>query len=201
MLPNPLEDIARRLVNYEKRLAHLERLEGGGVWTLIENIALGAPGVFTFNNIPGTFSHLCIIGSLRGTRAVTGVAVRTRFNNDTGNNYDSIRETITHVNTLVTGENINTSSITGPTVAASASLANFFSPFVAHIPLYSSGNIFKSIMIESYNERTASTGDLEDTRAKGVWKNTAAITRIDILVADPIDTFLANSELSLYGIN
>ena len=30
MLPNPLEDVARRVVDYEKRLSHLERLEGGG---------------------------------------------------------------------------------------------------------------------------------------------------------------------------
>lgn len=29
MLPNPMEDIARRLVNFEKRISHLERLEGG----------------------------------------------------------------------------------------------------------------------------------------------------------------------------
>ena len=34
MLPNPMEDIARRLVDYEKRLSHLERLEGGpgNIW-------------------------------------------------------------------------------------------------------------------------------------------------------------------------
>ncbi len=30
MLPNPLEEIARKLDDYNKRLSHLERLEGGG---------------------------------------------------------------------------------------------------------------------------------------------------------------------------
>ena len=84
MLPSPLEEIARKLDEYNKRLSHLERLEAGGAWTLIEDINLVAPAAnIDFQNIVATHINLIIMGYARSDLADVIDRALMRFNNDT----------------------------------------------------------------------------------------------------------------------
>ena len=202
MLPNPLDDIARRLVNYEKRISHLERLEEGGGWALIEEIELLVDGPsIDFTNIPDHYRHLHIKFMVRGARPADTVdEVNMRLNGDVGNNYTTLVGQFWHNTQWTTAEFLAQTAFTSfYTMTAANAPAN--SPTTGYMifPYYKNTTFLKQALTWSTFRETAVTGDFYYRWATGEWFSTAAINRIQWYSRNA-NNFLAGSIASLYGI-
>ena len=202
MLPNPMEDIARRLVNYEKRLSHLERLEDTGALKLIESqTLLGASATITFASIPGSFKSLEIQIYARSDKAAsTHDTVKLNFNNDIGNNYDRITTLIREADSFTLSEEIATGRIIMGSIGAALTPADAFDFLGVTIPNYAGTIGEKVLKAENCNKRDELTTLLVWRSTAGWWRSTAAITEIDLALTGG-DNFITGSVVNLYGLS
>jgi|SRR5215469_7783905 len=173
----------------------------GGASALISSTTLGSAGNLDLTSIPSTFSHLQLIGNLRGVAAGNIITMFITFNGDAGANYaensfvQAPNGTITVFSTAVSQNNLG-GGATQTINLAGGTIANQSSFFFMLIPAYANTNFFKQCMIQtSCNaEGTASaTGYVS-----GEWHSTAAINRITLTPSS--SNFAAGSQLSLYGL-
>ena len=165
-------------------------MAAGNTYTPIATQTLGsAAASVTFSSISGAYTDLVLIGYISGVSVATGAGIQ--FNSDTGNNYS------------MTG-------LAGNGTAASS----FRQSSVAYIRFSYEGTyrttnqgIFKINLMNYSNattyKTTISRNDVstDGTEAEvGLWRNTAAITSIDILPTNGAYTFSTGSTFSLYGI-
>ena len=202
MLPNPLEEIARKLDEYNKRLSRLERLEGPGGWSLIEAIELSAIAAnIDFQNIPANFNHLALLLSARGDRVEILDTVNITFNNDGGNNYDDLIVQHNHANTLVTAEFLTATSLRSfIAIPAANAPASTFAQAVIYIVDYLSISMHKTIQVEQTLKIVNASGNIYGRKAVGYWRSTSAINRITFTIDTGGQNFIADSIVSLYGI-
>ena len=195
------EEVARQLTDFNKRLQHLERLEGpGGAWNLIETIELAAPAAtIDFLNIPATYQHLKLEGSARTTRATAGIQVALRFNNDSGNNYYSLFGQIVHVAVVATAELLASSRIEAIVVPGALAPANSFGSFELTIPDYVDTNKHKMLHNIGATFENTTTGNIKFKFGSGIWQSTTAINRITLYFTTA-DNFDTHTLVSLYGI-
>ena len=148
-----------------------------------------AAATITFTSIPSTYTdlRLVFVGGNDGTNILCGI----RFNNDSGLNYSI---------TPITG---NGSSASSTRRTSRSSLEPFFEGdmvtgyiefFTADIMSYA-GSTNKTTLMTGSNDRN---GDGTVTRTVGLWRNTAAINRVDIYLAS--GNFNAGTTATLYGI-
>jgi hypothetical protein len=160
-------------------------------YTPIASITLGAAAAsVTFSSIPSTYTDLVIVSNF-GSDSSSNYAPYVRFNSDTGTNYShtflygtgsaaaSARQSsATAIFTGNWGGAIGTSSI--PTN-------------IMHIMNYANTTTNKTILGRN------NSADVEVTLSAGLWRNTAAITSIELsnyLTAK----FTTGSTFNLYGI-
>ena len=148
----------------------------------------------TFSSIPATYTHLQIRCISRGSIAATYTNVLLRFNSDTTSIYRT--HWLDGNGTSALGEDSGASDIIyfGVQVGANAN-ASVFGAGVCDILDYTSTNKYKvtrSLAGEDNN------GNGFIGLISGLWRNTAAITQIDIY---PISgNFVQYSQFALYGI-
>ena len=167
---------------------------------LIGKQTLGsAAASISFTSIPGTYTDLVVVASLRNTATNAGFALR--FNSDTGANYTY---------RVLYGTGATASSFTQAVAAGystylfgyiqgSEATANVFGPTHVYIPNYA-GATNKSVSIESTGENNGSASYISATA--GLWSNTAAITTVTLL-PDPggsASNFATDSSAFLFGI-
>jgi hypothetical protein len=171
----------------------------GGVASSFESIATvtvgsgGSSGI-TFSSIPQTFSHLQIRGIGRGTTTNPALGIVVRFNGDTGSNY------VYHA-IVGTGASAVIVATTGASFMdlfenpSSTSTANAFSGGVCDILDYSVSTKYKTARsLNGYDRNGAG----EIFLFSGLWRNTAAITQIDLI---PYAALIAEySSFALYGV-
>ena len=145
-----------------------------------------AASTITFSSIPNTYTDLRLVITGYTSPAADPVI---RFNSDTGTNYS---ETIIKGNgstalstrfTSRTGIEYSYSDV-GPYTQPSLTIMDLFSY---------AGSTNKSALIELSADANGSQGL---TRTVALWRNTSAITRIDIVSA----TWVAGTTATLYGI-
>lgn len=161
----------------------------------------GSTGAITFNNIPQTFTDICVFVSTRSVRS--------------GNPTDDIYCNFNNVNSSNTQHSVSTlwgnGSLTGSSRGASSWIigfgvqpaatgtANTFSSGLLYIPNYTSSN-YKSFTIDFVNENnttTLGTGAGLNMEA-GLFSSTSAITAISFLGG--YSNFAQYSTFSLYGV-
>jgi hypothetical protein len=166
---------------------------------LIETKTLGtAAASITFTSIPQTFTDLVLVFSTRNT--ATTVSGRFYINGDTTmTNYES---------RILYGAGSGAgASLSGATSGEHNGLpgwmseqdtltANTFGSTSMYFPNYQAAT-FKSISVDSVNETNATQAFQGLTSS--LWKNTSAITSIEILAA-LTGNFVIGSQASLYGI-
>jgi hypothetical protein len=167
---------------------------------LIADSTLGADAAsFDITGIPGTYKHLQIVASLRSTKsAATFDAVRIRFNNDSGTNYqNAIQYAVDGLDEMVE-ENAATGGYTEAMAASSP--AGSFAACTVWIPDYAS-------TVTTYKNFTSTSGGLKDVTAPhivdagGSWNSGGtAITRIT-LTPGTGPNFLAGSRVTVYALN
>jgi hypothetical protein len=141
----------------------------------------------SFTNIPQTYTDLIVVFNGNGSGGTTGYNNYTfTFNNDTASNYSRTR---------LQGDGTNVGAVRDSNVARH----DIFVPnagegpgtSIINIMNYSNTTTFKTAL---WRDSFSATGGYVIAWA-GLWRNTAAITRIDFP-----NTFKAGSSWTLYGI-
>lgn len=169
----------------------------GGL-TLIQTQTLGGDvASVSFTSIPGTFTHLKLIGYGRLTEATTDNYIKLQFNADTGANYDLLQTFGVGTGVSVATTYGQTSGRVGDWTAASASAAGQAAMFEVLIPVYA-GTTFNKMANSTQGAQWNTSGS---SVINGVmyfqWRSTAAITQIDVIPT--ANNIKAGSVFSLYG--
>lgn len=165
----------------------------------IATVTVGAGGsaTITFSSIPQTYKHLQLRMLVRGETTLSRAGIR--FNNDSGSNYSQ------HGLTGLGGSpgtyaDANISFIDGVVCTTSSGLANVFTPAIIDILDYTNTNIYKTTRsIGGFQDNGTSTPYV--ALASGNWRNTNAITQIDLVPGTAsAGDFNQYTHVALYGI-
>lgn len=156
-------------------------------------IASATSGV-TFLSIPQTYKHLELRYTARSDWSSTGVFVNFTFNNDNNANYTTHR-LVGNGSTVTSASSVGANSMSnaGHQVPGANSATSAFGAGIIDILDYTSTTKNKVMRVFS-----GSTNAYNVAMASGLWVNTAAISRIDLLMNS--GNFTAGSRISLYGI-
>lgn len=165
---------------------------------LISEANPSATSTVTFSSL-GAYRSLRLTGIGRSNHtAAAAVVAQVTFNSDTGANYWYQRMFASNV--TISGDGSITSTFAhGASVAAGAAPAGSASQFELSIPDYA-GTTFQKTLVGQTNLRIGATaGDKYVISTASWWLNTAAITRIDVILGS--GTWVTGSRISLYGVN
>ncbi len=144
----------------------------------------------TFSSIPGTYTDLILTGLLTMT---TAESPQIRFNGDTTTNYS---RTEIYGTGAITVSNRSSNQTRFPIGFASAGGSATVPGFIKlHIFSYA-GSTNKTVLSEAANDQNGS-GDV--TRLVGLWRNTAAITSLELNLGTG-NFYKTGSTFTLYGI-
>lgn len=170
-------------------------MAAGQTYTSIASQTLSsAAASVTFSSISGAYTDLILIANVYGSANDVGFSVT--FNSDTGANYSN-------TSILSRGNAVETNRASGVNKIVlygynygSGSTNNIFSPVVFSLMNYSNATTYKTILGRSFCQRNDGSGE---TYAKvGLWRNTAAITSMNLFLDS--GNIEINSTFSLYGI-
>ena len=170
-------------------------------WKKIAETTVGVGGAATidFTSIPATFTHLKLIGNVRGENATFSDFPLVRVNNDSVNNYSWLYH-ISSGNTAMGNPvgTVATNSIRLGLVEADNASADSFGIFLVLIANYANTNMNKETLSQAFDTSDNNAIRLHLTHDGGLWDSPAAINRITFfLSAADIAEF---SKVSLYGI-
>lgn len=164
----------------------------------IATVTVGSGGAasMVFTSIPQTFTDLVFKVSARGTQAAASHALTLRFNSST-TNYAG-RELVgdgSAVASLTRGV-FGTAMYVG-NINGNGATSNTFSNTELYIPNYNS-SAFKSVSVDGVSENNAT--EAYTTLLAGLWSDTSAITRIDLVAFASHGTLMQHTTATLYGI-
>jgi len=169
----------------------------------IATVTVGtAQSTISFTSIPSTYKHLQVRGLTRGTDASNGgVAVYMRLNGDTASNYSN------HGLDAFQGASANTEAFGNANTTyglnfyqpSAGNTASIFAGGVTDILDYQNTNKYKTTRsLGGYDMNGSTSGYNYIGIYSGSWRNTAAVTQIDLICsAGSFDTY---SKFALYGI-
>ena len=160
---------------------------------LIQTITVGSGGSasIAFTSIPGTYTDLILLSSLRSVNAANDLAMTLAFNGSTANFTSRYIYGNVPGGTGVSGSN----SYFHGNVNGAGSTASVFTSTSLYIPNYA-GSTNKSYSLDNTMENNSSTD--YPFLVSGLWSVTSAITSITITNAS---NFAEYSSASLYGIS
>ncbi len=165
----------------------------------IGTVTLGSDNatLATFSSIPDSYNDLVLMLTAR-LDGTTARNIWIRFNGDSGSNYTYQYDSSTNA-TLSGGGAVTQSKGLIGYVGSTTQNAAAFTSVEVRIPAYR-GTTFQKAWLATAYQLTSADGVSEAVQGKdsGRWKNTAAITQIDI-VADS-GSFKTGSYCSLYGL-
>lgn len=177
-----------------ERVKDLEGGGGGGDFVrLAETVTSASASNVQFAAISSSHRNLRVVVAGRCAASATAVEIRIRFNGDTGSNYDSVRwnrfgNSVERA--ASSGKIGEITGATGPTNAA-GSIELGVQNFV--------GTVFQKSYsgINAVKVGTAADSDISFQHCSGFWRNTAAITQIDIFPSS--GAFVDGTVVTLYG--
>ena len=149
-----------------------------------------ATATITFDNIGATWTDLVLVTDSKRSVGTTGGAdFAIRFNNDSGGNYSA-----TYVqgngSSASSGRASSQTSMLYFATAETSATGNGVS--ITHICSYANTNVFKTVL-------SAGSAPMEFVRRHvGLWRSTAAVTRVDAVSLS--GDFKSGSTFALYGI-
>ena len=172
-----------------------------GLRPIAEEVFIGSDTSVTFDSIPGGYRHLMLSGWARTDRAAENDGVGLRFNNDGGNNYDWMFKYGQASNVFAASGTLATTNIGVALIEAANSRANVFAPFNIWILWYRLTTCEKWAFCSNsgaFGDRSA-LADLYIQDRRGAWRNSNAITRIDLFPTTG-PNFVAGCRFTLYGV-
>jgi hypothetical protein len=139
-----------------------------------------------FTSIPGTYTDLVLVISAKNTVG-QNYGNWLQFNSSGGTDYSQTFLQVYNTSTQ-SGRNSNIGYI-----EAGKTNANTFDANKININNYSNTTTFKTILTRPNN------GDFVSGALVGMWRNTSAITRIDV-ICETGANYTAGSTFTLYGI-
>ena len=167
-------------------------------YTLIaENRLESNTSTVTFSNIPGTFAHLEMWISMRGTGSNTLQDSLLRFNGDTSNVYRTGEYWIRGSQTAPSGVAVvsGLNAMYGGQGLGDTAGADFFSATLLQINDYASTSKYKTVDSLSGNQNTTNGFAIWYS---GVWENTAAVNSLTLFVNGA--SFKTNTYFTLFGL-
>jgi len=144
----------------------------------------------TFSSIPQAYTDLVLISSPIAT--TDGMSLYVRFNSDTGSNYS--RTTISGYGTSAGSTRHSNVTYIGSAWQVGGGTGGI-SPHIHNIQNYSNSTTYKTVIFRGNNYPYG--GLSEVTAEVGLWRNTAAITSINVSY---VSNFAIGSTFTLYGI-
>ena len=169
---------------------------GGSLTLITRTVTSGSATNVSFTSIPGTYEDLEVRVNGRGSAASANVVLRIRFNGDTGANYDLSKYDYNGGSGFGGSGAATTyadfgylSGATAPANAASSCILSIlgYARTVFQKSGRSSGNIIAG----------TTAGTVWEGMGTVNWRNTAAITQIDVFPAS--GNFIDGTVVSLYG--
>jgi hypothetical protein len=142
----------------------------------------------SFTSIPGTFTDLVLVTSIKATSANTNQFMR--FNSDSGTNYAQ-----SNMYGVGSGSGASTSQITQDKI--NSVLSGYLTTTENALGIYNIMNYSNSTTFKTMISRFNNSGVLVQAQAS-LWTSTSAITSIEIFTTP--DSFAVGSTLTLYGI-
>lgn len=167
----------------------------------IATYRLSSDGTFSFQNITGSYETLAIIGQVKSNFASSYAdGCSCRANNDSGSNYFNIRwQAANGTSQYFVSDSETFANLA--VIEAYQSTAVDFTPIFLIIPGYSKTTIRKSFQTNPTAMRgNGAAANTVVANRYSIWKNTAAITRLDFFPANGT-LFKANSKLTIYGLD
>ena len=165
-------------------------------WEPIASTTLGSDGSPSFTSIPGTYTDLVLLMSLRSADATNNRYFGLRFNGDSGNNYSYTWVTGNGSSAGSNRESNFSRAFSGP-IPGSTAGSGIFGTVAVHIMSYASTNVFKTALASMADSNHTDYGV---ARAVGLWRSTSAITSIEVSDYGVPASLKTGSVLSLYGI-
>lgn len=161
----------------------------------------GSSGTISFTSIPGTYQHLQIRGIMRSTAAGVGLDIVTiRFNSDTTNSNYSYHALKGNGSTAGAEGGANSPIYWTNCLPYDGVLSNTMGVVCFDIQDYASTTKNKTtraiVGMENNNANAGITPEID--LDSGLWRNTNAITRIDIVAGG--GSFTTTTQFALYGI-
>lgn len=157
-----------------------------------------AVNVVTFNNIPQTYQDLFLLLSVRVGGSSGNQGVYIQFNGDGANNYSSTYGRATG-NALDSFRGTNSNAILSIEVPNDQCTSGIFSNIQIYIPNYRSSR-HKQIITDVAKETNATSGIVFLQNQATLWRNTAAISSMQIGSNITAPNYVAGSTISLYGV-
>ncbi len=149
-----------------------------------------------FSSIPSTYTDLVMV--ITGNNTATGYGWGLQYNSDTAANYSW---------TMIEGSGSSATSsrgggagTTGQSIyfAYNQGISNSLSNAIISIQNYSNTTTYKTGLIRQNNPSSTTFPGL--SAVVGMWRNTAAINSITLMVPGAGTTIASGTTLSLYGI-
>jgi hypothetical protein len=169
-----------------------------GGMTKIAESTLGSAGAIQFAAIPGTYRSLMLVIEARSASAVGADNCFIRFNGDSGSNYDNELLTASAA-TPASAELLAASRTLLGQIPGTTAAAGSVGSVSCIIPDYAGTTWQKTLTATGANALGTSSGDIRAVQSAGRWRNTAAITQIDI-AADG-GNLITGSRATLYGLS
>jgi hypothetical protein len=157
----------------------------------------GSSGTITFSSIPSTYTSLQLRVLGRTTRTNTDSTLGIRFNNDTGSNYTYHYLSGSGASASAAGFTAQTASYNA-VISGSTTASNVMGVAIIDVHDYTSTTRNKTIRTFTGWDTNNVTGGSVSLYS-GLWLNTAAVNRIDLIIADG-SNWASNAVFSLYGI-
>jgi hypothetical protein len=172
---------------------------GGGAWALLSTTTItGSAAIFDVSSISGAHNDLLLVLIGRAAYSAVTDSVMLRFNNDSGSNYGT--QQINAAGSPPSGfEQSSDNKISPGSVPASSAAAGWFGLIEMLIPGYASTTWNKTVTFNGSYAAGLASGYKQVTVGIGAWNNTAAITRVQLLINDSPNTFVVGSQLRIYG--
>jgi len=160
----------------------------------ISTVEIGSGGAASidFTSIPGTYTDLMVVCSLREA-STTGSTAGIRFNNDSATNYLSRR--LQGNGSSALSATYSSGTEIDIIIDASDMTSSTFGSMQMYVPNYA-GATNKSVSIESLSENNATLA--YQRLSAGIWNSTAAITSIKIFGS--AGNLAQYSSATLYGV-
>lgn len=165
---------------------------GGGALSVIQQQVIGSavPSV-SFSGIPASNTDLFLVITGRTSAALSTADLLLNFNADTGNNYDWIAE-----NRFGTASGNGVAFMRVGDLVGTSSPSDYPTNITIDIPAYLSP-FYKGVNSRDEILQARNTGGMFGISYGGWWRNTAAITQIDVTLSS--GNFVVGSILTLYG--
>lgn len=172
-----------------------------GLWPLSTYSHSGDVGSISFTSISGTYRHLLLVYQGRTSAAFTRTDAVMRFNNDTGNNYQYSGIFHSGGGTPTGTPNSTYSGMAIMEMASASAVAGRGGAGFVFIPNYALTTLSKVAIAVSGVHHGAGGSDGSNLISTGLWTPSgAAINRIDLIDVNG-GSFLAGTEINIYGLN